>query len=234
VLLSAVIAGRLIRLPGANMMQTFAILIALYIPIGLVIGWMIAEIAGSGKGSIRQSVVAIIFSVAAILGALGQRNTAIPATFAYVTRPDTLAMAWIKEHLPNDANFLVEGYSIYSDTTVVGSDAGWWIPLLAHRQNTMPPQYALLNEAPVQPDYTQRMVALVNRLETTSLVSREGVQLLCGEDVTHIYIGQGQGKVGLNVTQLFSPDELLNSQDYNLLYHQDRVYVFALKEGVCP
>ena len=233
-LLSAVIAGGLIRLPGANMMQTFAILIALYIPIGLVVGWMIAEIAGPGSGRIRQILVAVAVFVVAILGALGQRNTAIPATFAYVTRPDTRAMAWIREHLPDDAHFLVEGYGIYGGTTIVGSDAGWWIPLLAHRQNTMPPQYAIWNESPIQPDYTQRMVALVNRLGTISLDSPEGVHLLCGEGVTHVYIGQGQGKVGFGVTQLFSPDELLDSQDYSLLYHQDRVYVFALKAGICP
>ena len=43
---SAVLAGRLIHLPGANVVQTFAILIALYIPVGLVIGWIIAGIAG--------------------------------------------------------------------------------------------------------------------------------------------------------------------------------------------
>ena len=233
-LLSAVIAGGLIHLPGANMMQTFAILIALYIPIGMVIGWLIAEITGQGNGSIRQSLVAIAVFVVAILSALGQRNIANPATFAYVTRPDTRALAWIREHLPDDAHFLVEGYGIYGGTTIVGGDAGWWIPLLAHRQNTMPPQYAILNESPVQPDYTQRMVALVNRLETISLDAPEGVQLLCGEGVTHIYIGQGQGKVGLSATQLFSPDELLSSQDYSLLYHQDRVYVFALKAGICP
>jgi hypothetical protein len=233
-LLSAVIAGGLIHLPGANMMQTFAILIALYIPIGLVVGWMIAEIAGPGSGRIRQSLVAVAVFVAAVLGALGQRNIAIPATFAYVTRPDTRAMAWIREHLPGEARFLVEGYGIYGGTTIVGGDAGWWMPLLTHRQNTMPPQYAIWNEAPIQPDYTQRMVALVKKLETISLDSPEGVDLLCGEGVTHVYIGQGQGEVGFGVTQLFSPDELLDSQDYSLLYHQDRVYVFALKAGICP
>jgi len=143
-------------------------------------------------------------------------------------------MAWIRGNLPEDALFLVEGYGIYDGTTIAGGDAGWWIPLLAQRQNTMPPQYAILNESPIQPDYTQRMVDLVNSLETVSLDSEEGTQLLCREGITQIYIGQGQGKVGLNVIQLFSPDELLKSERYNLLYHQDRVYVFALKLDTCP
>jgi hypothetical protein len=233
-LLSAVIAGGLIRLPGANLMQTFAILIALYIPVGLVVGWMFAEIAGPENGRMRQSLVAVVVFVVSILGALGQRNIAKPATFAMVTRPDNRAMVWIRENTPENARFLVEGFLIYNGASIVGSDAGWWIPLLAHRKNTMPPQYAILNESPIQPDYTQRMVTLVKKLETIPLDSPEGVELLCGEGVTHVYIGQGQGKVGFGVMQLFSPDELLDSQDYRLLYHQDRVYVFALKAGICP
>jgi len=233
-LLSAVIAGGLIHLPGANMMQTFAILIALYIPVGLVVGWMIAEIAGPGNGKMQQSLVAVAVFVIAVLGALGQRNNAVPATFAMVTRPDNRAMVWIRENTPENARFLVEGFLIYNGASIVGSDAGWWIPLLAHRQNTMPPQYAILNEVPIQPDYTPGMVALVKKLETIPLDSPQGVELLCGEGITHIYIGQGQGKVGFGVAQLFSPDELLDSQDYSLLYHQDRVYVFALKAGICP
>ena len=42
----------------------------------------------------------------------------------------------------------------------VGVDAGWWIPLLARRENTLPPQYALLAEKPISLDYSQRVVAL--------------------------------------------------------------------------
>jgi hypothetical protein len=233
-LLSAVIAGGLIRLPGANMMQTSAILIALYIPIGLVVGWMIAEIAAPGRGRILQSFVEVAIFVAAIFGALNQRNIVMPATFAVVTRPDNLAMDWIRKNTPENAHFLVEGFRIYGGVSIVGSDAGWWIPLLTQRQNTMASQYAILNEVPIQSDYTQRMITLVKKLEAISLDSPQGVGLLCGEGVTHVYIGQGQGKVGFGVTQLFSPDELLNSQYYRLCYRQDRVYVFALKAGICP
>ena len=236
-LLSAVVAGGLIHLPGANSVQTSAIVIALYIPGGLIIGWMIAEIAGQRNGTIRQSLVAIAVFVAAILGALGQRSIANPAAFAYVSRSDTIAMEWVREHLPKNAYFLVEE-TRYNGQSVIGSDAGWWIPLLAHRQNTMPPQYAL-SEAPIQPGYTQRMYALEKNLEIISPASAQGVSLLCSEGITHIYIGQGQGKVTLRAMnlggpQMFSPDELLSSQDYSLLYHQDRVFVFALNVGVCP
>ncbi len=139
-------------------------------------------------------------------------------------------MEWIRVHLPDNADFLVERI-IYKGKSILGSDAGWWIPLLAHRQNSIPPQYALMN-ASIQPNYTQRLIALVNKLQAISPGSEQGVSLLCSEGITHVYIGQEQGRVANRVMslgpQLFSPDELLSSQDYSLLYHQDRVYVFAL------
>jgi uncharacterized membrane protein YhaH (DUF805 family) len=233
--LALVVAGGLIHLPGASWMHTFAILIALYIPIGLVVGWLISEFAGNGKAGRRQGIVGLAVLVVAILGAWGQRDIPLPDTYAYLTRPDTLAMAWIRDNLPDKAHFLVEGV-VYQDTEIIGGDAGWWLPLLAHRQNNIPPQYAL-NEAPIQAGYTQRMVALVKNLQTTSLGSPQGVALLCGEDISYIYIGQQQGKAALRYAggpQLFSPDTLISSQNYRLLYHQDRVYVFTLEADVCP
>ena len=234
-LLTLVIAGGLIHLPGANLMHTFAILIALYIPVGLAASWLISEIAGNAQAGRRQSLVALAVLAAAIFGAVSQRTIPAPDTYAYVTRPDTLAMEWIRGNLPDNAHFLVEGV-MYLKTSIIGSDAGWWLPLLAGRQNSMMPQYATM-ETPIQPGYTQRMIALVKNLQTTSPGSPQGVALICGDGFHYVYIGQQQGEAALRFLgypQLFSPNALLFNQDYRLLYHQDRVYVFALKTGICP
>jgi hypothetical protein len=150
-----------------------------------------------------------------------------------VTNPDRQAMTWIREHTPAQAKFLVEGFRIYGGRSVVGSDAGWWIPLLADRANTMPPQYALLNETPIIPDYTQQVVGLVETLEHNTPASAVGLQALCKAGVTHIYIGQTQGMTGFGVTQLFAPDDFMSQPAFKLVYQGDRVYIFALSEGVC-
>ena len=97
----------------------------------------------------------------------------------------------------------------------------------------MPPQYALMNELPAEPTYSQRVVDLVARLETTSPASSEGIRLLCDWGITHVYIGQGQGNVGAGVRQLFSPTALMNSPAFSLVYHLDRVYIFALDPQAC-
>ena len=45
-IMASLVAGRLIGLPGANYLQSFALMIALYIPTGLLCGWLISEAAG--------------------------------------------------------------------------------------------------------------------------------------------------------------------------------------------
>jgi hypothetical protein len=99
-LLALVVAGGLIHLTGASLMRNFALLITLYIPVGLVVGWMISEITRDGKDGIRQILVTMVVLGVAFFNAAGQRNIPIPDTNAYVTRPDALAMAWIRENLP--------------------------------------------------------------------------------------------------------------------------------------
>jgi hypothetical protein len=237
-LLSSIVALRLVRLPGANLMQSFAVLIALYIPVGLSAGWLIGEgakIITSHWQSFGKIAIAVLLLSAITWGAWKQRTIADPNFYAMVTQPDRQAMNWIREHTPKESRFLVEGFTIYGGTSVVGSDAGWWIPLLARRTNTMPPQYAMLNEAPFQAGYTKSLVNLINNLNQVSPTSFDGLKQLCEFGITHVYIGQGQGNVSANrgTTQLFSPQTLLTSEVFELIYHQDRVYIFTLKPGVC-
>jgi len=226
--LAGMVAGRLIRLPGANMMQNFAVLIALYIPVGLMAGWLIGEIAGS-LGRLGATAVLLALALWSARGQMGVVDT----RFALVNRPDIRAMAWIRENVPADARFLVEGFRIYGGRSAVGADAGWWIPLLARRENTMPPQYALLNEAPAESGYSQRVVDLVAHLEEHSPASPEGLARLCEWGITHVYIGQGQGKVGAGAVQLFPPEVLADSPAFRPVYHQDRVWIFALNPEAC-
>lgn len=226
--LSALVLGRLAQIPGTNLMQNFAVLIALYIPVSLMVGWLIGEVAQRLSG---QNMTILLLALV-LWFARGQISIVDPS-FILVTRPDRHAMAWIQENIPNNARFLVEGFRIYGGLSAVGSDAGWWIPLLAKRENTMPPQYALLNEVAIEPGYSQRVVDLVAHLEKYTPTSPEGLTYLCEMGVTHIYIGQGQGRVGAGAVQLFSPEVLIGSSDFQLLYHRDRVRIFALNSDAC-
>ncbi|MGQ9804377.1 MAG: hypothetical protein ACUVSH_11190, partial [Anaerolineae bacterium] len=233
-LLALWVAARLIRLPAANMMQNFAVLIALYMPVGLLSGYFIERVASALK---RLSAGGCwgwrcIVAVVALWGAVQQTRIVQPQ-FIMVTRPDMRAMEWIREYVPATARFLVEGFRIYDGRSAVGADAGWWLPLLAGRENTMPPQYALLNEAPAEPLYSLQVVNLVAALESGPPTSPENLRQLCGWPISHVYIGQGQGQVGAGARQLFALAALDEDPAFEQVYHQDRVYIFALNPAVC-
>lgn len=228
-IMASLVALSLLRVPGTNMIQNFAVIIAMYLPAALLVGWLVGWITSSAWLS-RPTIqlgVGIFILLAGGWGALNQRSIVQPSQYAMITRPDMLAMAWVNENLPEGSRFLVEGFSIYGGFTAVGSDAGWWLPLVAGRENTMPPQYALMNERPIVSGYSQRVVELVVNLEEHRPGSQDGRKQLCDLGITHIYIGQGQGQVSLNRFQLFAPEDFLSSPYFELVYRQDRVYIFA-------
>jgi hypothetical protein len=233
--MASLVAGRLIGLPGARQLQSFAVVIALYIPVGLLVGWLIGDLVrllSRLAGRAAYPLTACLLIGLALWGAKEQVKI-VDRSYVMVTRPDTRAFAWIKDNLPPDAKFLVEGFRIYSGLSAVGSDAGWWIPLFTGRANTMPPQYALLNEVPDSPDYGKRVVDLVKMLETATPASPEALAVLCEWGISHVYIGQTQGATGAGVTQLFTPEELLSQPAFHLVYQQDRVHIFTLATDAC-
>lgn len=234
-ILIALPAGGLIRLPGASFMQSFAVLIALYIPVGLLIGWLVGQVAVplSQSGRWGPALVLVTLLLVADRGGWSQ-ITIVQPSFRMVFPADEIAMRWIKENTPSDARFLVNGFTIYNETSSVGSDAGWWIPLLAQRENTMPPQYALFNEKPLTPGYTRAVTQLVRDLQAISPASPEGLRLLCQWGITHAYVGQAQGRVRFEETMPLLPvKELMALPAFALIYQQDRVRVFALDRQVC-
>ena len=234
VFLSSLVAARIIRLPGAALMQNFAVLIALYIPVGLVGGWLIGEGIRWLMGMGGHRVVAFAgvgVLIAAGWGTIEQRKI-VDTRFVMVTSQDQVAMDWIAQNTPPDAVFLVESYLILNGASAVGADAGWWIPLLAGRANTMPPQYALWAERPIEPGYSQKVVELVTQIRQTGLVGLETIDLLCRWGITHAYIGQEQGMVGFGAVQLFSTEDL-ERVPFAQVYLNNRVLIYAFDRTVC-
>ncbi|MHA2097026.1 MAG: hypothetical protein ACW98F_20660, partial [Candidatus Hodarchaeales archaeon] len=104
--LLAYLTGKLIGLPGANMIQNFAVVIAAYMPISLLLGWLIGFILERishfhNKLGHTISIALVIF--VGIWGAWNQRNIINERDFALVTRPDVKAMEWISDNTPLDA-----------------------------------------------------------------------------------------------------------------------------------
>ena len=233
-LLLLYLLGQVINLPGAIMLQHFAIMIWLYMPAAVLMGWGIGEFAARARLRNWLLGLSLLLMMIALFTADQRRKDLQPRQYELVSPADLIAMEWIETNLPQDALFLVEGFRIYGGTSIVGSDAGWWLPFYTGRANTIPPQYALLNEQPLAPDYNRRMVEGVAELETAALDSDAGLQAMCRQGITHLYIGQFRGAVGAGPEQLLlSWDQAQQQPALELVYARDRVQIYIFDRSVC-
>ncbi len=230
IVLGLIVGGQIVRLPLSNLMQNFAVLIALYIPLSLLSGVLFGELEGalhSKFGFFGNGFLFVLLLLLSFGGAWKQREVVRPPDFALVNRPDLRALEWIRTHTSPEARFLVKGAVIHEGRSVVGVDAGWWIPLLARRENTLPPQYALLTEKPIASGYSRRVVELVKILEQYPLTSPAGIRALTDWGVTHVYIGQRQGLSSGWMDELTSLSGKPTPSPFQMVYRQDRTAIFS-------
>jgi hypothetical protein len=232
IILLAYSIGRKFNLPGSHYIKDFTIYIALYIPISVIMGNLVVTITElKHRNKFWLPSLCILIITVAILEGGKQRLIVDQFSYNMVTRPDIRASEWIKNNTFENALFLAQGFEYRG--TVAGSDAGWWLPLLAGRSNSVPPQYAQFNETSHPKDFTKQVVDLVDVLETHSIVEEKSIQALCKMGITHTYHGQRQGKVGQSI-QLFSTMDLDRIPTFfTKIYHRDRVQIYEFDLEKC-
>ncbi|MFZ5917799.1 MAG: DUF6541 family protein [Chloroflexota bacterium] len=220
----------LLGLAGGGIVDNFTLAIAAYIPLALLAGLLIGGLIDAGRARWKQGTERLVLIGVCVLGLWGgaQRFTDVePATHALLTRQDLAAMGWIRAHVPPDARFLINSLRAYGGRAVVGSDGGWWLPLLTGRANTVPPlTYSL--EQGSEPGYFEQVAAFADRLQGAALDAPETRAWLRQQGVTHVYIGQQQGRVNYSGSEVLDADALLDSRYYRPVYHEDEVWVFEL------
>jgi hypothetical protein len=233
-------------LPGTGVINNFTIFISAYFPVSVVIGCLISWPFADAQSKIREKVnpakkwdksrlvyipsliVVILISLISLWGARRRLDDVLVAQHALVTRPDVRAADWIKENLPQDAQFLVNSSFAFEGTSIVGSDAGWWLPLLADRKTTVPPLIYSFERGPY-PGYREWVNALTSEIQSKGINHPDVIDMLRHRRVTHVYIGQQQGSVG-NVLPLLDSNELIASPAFTSIYHQDRVWIFEVSQ----
>ncbi|MBE3038980.1 MAG: hypothetical protein IMZ62_09245 [Chloroflexi bacterium] len=229
-------------LPGAGVLDSFTVFIAAYIPAGIIVGaaasWL-DDRKNTAPGS--QSKIHNAFSLGAVIlligagfwGARQRLNDVQPSKFALATRPDILAAMWIQENTAPEARLLVNSFPAFSNSVIVGSDGGWWLPLLAGRQINVPPiNYG--TEQGSDPDYLRRVNALSAEINAKSVIHPDVINLLRARGITYVYIGQQQGRVNYGGPAVFDPQQMLGDAHFRLVYHQDRVWVFEVMSEDIP
>jgi hypothetical protein len=233
------------NLPGAGILTSFAVMIAAFFPAALIIGatfgqlldlivslkWW-KDLPARTSMMLHEIILPVLLFISILViglvstrARLGDINL---AQGALAVRPDLRAAQWIKQNLPENARFLVNSFFAYEDTAIVGSDGGWWLPLIAGRQTSLPPLTYLSEKSP-RPDYQAWINGLTADIQNKGLNDLQVLQELAARGIEYIYIGQQQGLV--NTTEpLIQLDTLINNPRFEPVYHQDRVWIFKIIE----
>jgi hypothetical protein len=175
-------------LPVSGVVKDFTVAIALYLPLGLVIGGGLG--AALDPSAIPWPGAEVAVAVAIAAGAVvlaGTQRDVVDRQFMLVTPADEAALRWIRAHTPPEAVFLVGSFDAFGGTVQAGDDAGWWLPVLAGRRTTVPPITVGL-ERPYDPDYRDRL----NRLAAACRADLDGAACQRSLDafgVTYAYTG---------------------------------------------
>jgi hypothetical protein len=206
----------------AGVLNSFTVLISLYMPIAILCGYLGSTLIEAVPGRFAWLRVAATVAAVLVLSALGVRKalTIVDTKHVLVTVPDLQAMEWIETHTPETAKFLANSFFAYDENVIVGSDAGWWLPLLAHRENTVPP-ITYGHETATEPQYIARVNELGRFVENNDLDAPQTIQMLREQGISHVYIGSQGGNLSLEALQA--------SDAYSLVYHKDRVWIFAIQ-----
>jgi hypothetical protein len=232
-----------LNLPGSGVITSFAVMISLYIPASLILGTAASWLVEAVEIKIiihpfskrrfdrlyRLLIPGILFFAIvglSIIGTIWRFNDLQIQNFALVVRPDIQASKWIKLNTSPDAKFLVNSFFAYGGSAIVGSDGGWWLPLLANRQTSLPPLTYASEKGP-RPDYRQWTNDLTELIENKGIDDPEVLTELSNRGIDYVYIGERQGLVNTN-TPLINLTDILSNPNFAPVYHQDRVWIFKI------
>lgn len=126
----------LLGIPLLMLTNLGAVLIMLYLPIGLILGAATEELVRSwpaGRPAAIRLILAVVLSASFVASHV--RVTEIEPYRYFVTAEDLAAMEWIRANTEADALFAVNTY-FWLPAAPHGTDAGYWIPYFTQRQTT--------------------------------------------------------------------------------------------------
>lgn len=211
--------------PLLNVTNLGAVLIMLYLPLGLILGAGAQEALRLLPAARLRWATAALAALVLISGvpAAGQRVREVELYRFFVTEPDRAAMAWIDAHLPADARFAVNTH-YWVATVPHGTDAGYWLPYFTRREMTAAVMVSSLGSYAYQSELLAT-AALVKQLEGEPDTIATAVDGLLGRGVGYVYIGEKGNFEGPGLRA----DRLVASGRAELLYQQDRVAILQLK-----
>jgi hypothetical protein len=230
-----------LRLPYAGYLDVTTVAESAWLPLAMLAGYALAEgirlfiALGNVWSSARLGLRLWQMPASALMGitlAVAGVAVALPIVTNldrkdYIASADEQAMVWMRDNLPRNSYVLVNPFAFpWAPTTVYGSDAGMWVPLVAGLSASVPPLPAY-NERLADPNYINNVLNVIQYEPFTCTnpdpqrCQQPNWQALKDAGITDIFVGTRGG--ALDVPTLLSADQT------DLLYHVDGAWVFSLK-----
>ncbi len=208
------------KLPGSGLITNISVEIILFIPISVLGGYFIAavmdnwrEIIPSQYNILVYTLLFTLFGFTAYNGSKQLVGILNPITILS-RRADLPAIQWVSEHLPENETILINpfawGYGLYA-----GNDGGYWLEPLSGRLTLPPPVlYGLGNGSR---EISQRSEQIISS-STDPAAMRD---FMLTQNLDYIFTGARGGVI--------PPEKLASSGYFDLLYHQDGVWILGVK-----
>ena len=222
----------LVNLPGTGVTTNFLVLVGLYIPIAILSGYLL--------GLLWQALLIRPYGIIAVgatilamtLASFPRQFSVVDPSWQMVTKADTMVLQWVRHNTDLDSVFAVNGFLAFNDTTVVGSDAGWWLQYYAVRDSTVPPVLYTTERLRAGRDREWYRDFVLEIRDSRGLPTALRATL-CEYGITHVYLGDRQGSVGFGETQLIPPAWLQDNTDFRLLHQTGDAQVWAFDRNPC-
>jgi hypothetical protein len=215
--------------PSTWLVNNASLAISLFVPLailggyflaslqpGKLVNWAIGRLGNQSTNLPIYQFTNLVIALVALWGASGMLPIVNPATML-ATRDDMAAMDWICRHTPPEVRFLIN-VRHWQGGTYVGTDGGYWIPLLAGRDTVLPPVVYIYGSA----EYVRGINNLAEDIVAIESFDEESTrQLLNDNGVTHVYVGARGGGI--------TPQMLMDSPYYRPVYSNGAVWIFQFQ-----
>ncbi len=212
-------------IPGAGLVTNFVLVIGLYVPVSLLLGWAVGAVWKWWQERLAGRI-AVILSLLLCLVIWGPKQAEIVRPFFQLVTPDDLAaFEWIKANVSKEARFLTNAFLAFKNTTSVGSDAGWWLSFYTEKKGILLPSISFFER--VSPSFDpSRVRQMILDLKASGGDRAKIREILCREGITHVFIGSGRGRAAYDAGELLPQAWLKTNDDFSLLFRKGRAQVW--------
>lgn len=189
----------LLRLRPIWLINNESLVISYWMPtalaVGLGLGLLTNVLLRRLEPTARVPVAAALGALLLLAGFYGAwwRAEIVNDATILATDDDIQAAEWIQTNLPRTARFLINS-RFWQGGVYVGSDGGYWLPMLTGHQTTLPPVHYIYADPATREQINELAdtVASLDNLDDPTLRAR-----LRALGVTHVYLGARGGSLKL-------------------------------------